>query len=432
MKNNNIKTKKNMTLYRLDNAAQIYTASAQKDWNAVFRVGAQLTEKVKPELLCQAVKDLAPRFPTYYVQVYTGAFWDYLKPVSNYNIVSYETDYPCRPFNIGGDDKPLFRVLFKENKINCEFFHAITDGTGAITYLKTLVAHYLELQGYTIEKSGGILDINDRPTHTEIEDSFQRVYSKKRKASRKEANAYQYQPEARKNYLKMINGYVSVNQVKKLAKEKYHCTITEYLVAVYCYAFLNQYKKDPNNRTVKNPIRISVPANLRSMFQSNTLRNFAMFTNVDIDPWKKEYTFEDVLKEIRGKMRAGLDREKLLNMASQNVSEEKMLIARVAPNFLKKPVMKRCFNQFGERKYTAPLTNLGLQKIPASMAKHVKRFEFMVGETVINRIGCGVIATGDEMTITFTSISEDEAIQNFFFGFMEMEGIRVTAECNVY
>ena len=155
-----------------------------------------------------------------------------------------------------------------------------------------------------------------------------------------------------------------------------------------------------------------------------------MFANVDIDPWKKDYTFEDVIEEIKQKMKEGLEREKLLNMASQNVSEEKMLIARVAPNFLKKPVMKRCFSQFGERKYTSPLTNLGLQRLPASVAPYVKRLEFMVGETVINRIGCGVIATGDEMTITFTSISEDEAIQNFFFGFMEMEGIRVTAECS--
>lgn len=418
-------------LYRLDNAAQIYTASAEKDWNAVFRVGAQMTEDVKPELLQQAVKDLAPRFPTYYVQVHSGAFWDYLKPVGNYNIVSYETEYPCRPFNISGDDKPLFRVLFKKDKISCEFFHCLTDGTGAITYLKTLLGRYLELQGVKIEKANGVLDILDKPSHTETEDSFQRVYSKKRKASRKEANAYQYQPEAQKNYLKVINGYVSVEEVKTLSKQKYHCTITEYLVAVYCYSFLNQYKKDKNNRTTKNPIRISVPANLRSMFQSNTLRNFAMFTNVDIDPRKKNYTFEDVLEEIKQKMKTGLEREKLLNMASQNVSEEKMLIARFAPNFLKKPVMKRCFEQYGERKYTSPLTNLGLQKLPASMQPYVKRLEFMVGETVINRIGCGVIATEDEMTITFSSISADEAIQNFFFGFMEMEGIHVTAECNV-
>lgn len=430
MKNTNMKIKNNMTLYRLDNAGQIYTASAEKDWNAVFRVGAQMSENVNPELLCQAVKDLAPRFPTYYAQVYTGAFWDYLKPATDLNIVSYETDYPCRPFNIGGDDKPLFRVLFKKNRINCEFFHCITDGTGAITYLKTLIGRYLELQGVEVEKEFGVLDVNDRPSHTETEDSFQRVYSKKRKASRKEADAYQYQPEARKNYLKVMNGYVSVSELKTLTKQKYHCTITEYLVAVYCYAFLSQYKKDSDSRNTKKPIRISVPANLRSMFQSDTLRNFAMFANVDIDPWKKNYTFEAVIEEIKEKMKEGLEREKLLNMASQNVSEEKMLIARLAPNFLKKPVMKRCFSKFGERKYTSPLTNLGLQRIPASMTPYVKRFEFMVGETVINRIGCGVIATGDEMTISFTSISEDEAIQNFFFGFMEMEGISVTAECN--
>lgn len=424
------KTKKS-TFYRLDNAGQIYTAAANKDWNAVFRVGAQMTEDVKPELLCQAVKDLAPRFPTYYAQLYTGAFWDYLRPVNNYDIVSYETQYPCRPFNLEGDDKPLFRVLYKKNRINCEFFHSLTDGTGAITYLKTLVARYLELQGVVIEKTDGVLDLNDRPSLTETEDSFQRVYNKKRKASRKEANAYQYLPEMRKNYLKLVHGYVKVDAIKKLTKQKYHCTITEYLVAVYCYAFLNQYKQEKDNRTTKNPIRISVPANLRSMFDSNTLRNFAMFANVDIYPQEREYTFEDVLEEIKRKMHTELESEKLLNMASQNVSEEKMLICRAAPNFLKKPVMKRCWQQFGERKYTSTVTNLGLQKLPDAMAPYVKRLEFLIGGTTLNRIGCGVIATGNEMTITFSSVCEDETIQNFFFGFMEMDGVCAVAERNV-
>lgn len=425
--------KKLENYYRLDNAGQIYTAAATKDWTAIFRVGAQMKNIVNENTLRKAVMDLVPRFPTYYASLYQGAFYDYLAPLEKCDIVSFETDYPCRQFDLEDSSKPLFRVLYRENLISVEFFHSVTDGTGAITYLKTLIARYLELQGHMIEKSGGVLDINDAPTTNETEDSFQRVYDKKRKASRKEANAYQFLPKKKKDFLQVTKGYIDVDQLKDVTKVKYSCTITEYLVAVYCYAFLQQYRKENKgkNHTTKNPIRISVPANLRSFFESTTLRNFAMFTNVDIYPQKKEYTFEDVLQEIKDKMRAGLDKEKLLNMASQNVSEEKMLITKIAPNFLKKPIMKRCFNQFGERKYTSPLTNLGLQKIPDGMTEHVKRFEFMIGETQLNRVNCGVVATGSELTVTFTSTSEDKSIQNFFFGFMEMEGVFVTAECNV-
>lgn len=421
--------------YRLDNAAQIYTASAKKDWNCVFRVGAHLKENVNRALLSQAVIDLAPRFPTFYASLYEGKFYDYLVPIGAYDNVSYEDNTPCRPFDLSDSTKPLFRVLYKDNRISVEFFHSVTDGTGAITYLKTLIARYLTLQGHKIGTGFGVLDITETPSAAETEDAFQRVYDKKRKASRKEADAYQYLPDTRtnKDFFQVTRGYLKVDELKKITKEKYVCTITEYLVAVYCYAYLQQYLRDRNGkkRTTKKPIRISVPANLRSVFESKTLRNFAMFANVDIYPQKREYTFEDVLAEIKAKMQVGLEKENLLNMASQNVSEEKMLITKIAPNFLKKTVMKRCYEMFGERKCTSQLTNLGLQKVPAEMEEHIQRFEFMIGETWLNRQGCGVIATGNEMTVSFTSISPDQTIQNFFFGFMEMEGVCVTAECNI-
>lgn len=142
--------------YALDNAAKIYPAAMNKKWNAVFRVSAHLKMPVNPHLLRRAVADLAPRFPTFYTQLHKGFMWDSLVPAPNLDIVVDDTADPCRPITVGKGNRPMFRVLYFGNEISAEFFHAVTNGTGAVIYLKSLTARYLTLAGYDIKPSQDI------------------------------------------------------------------------------------------------------------------------------------------------------------------------------------------------------------------------------------------------------------------------------------
>ncbi|MEG1835702.1 MAG: hypothetical protein RR229_06210, partial [Oscillospiraceae bacterium] len=76
------------------------------------------------------------------------------------------------------------------------------------------------------------------------------------------------------------------------------------------------------------------------------------FINVEIDPTSCKELPEIIacIKEQCGKL---ITKENLEKGVSTNVSEEKMLIAKIAPNALKKPIMKIGFHLFGERKYTS-------------------------------------------------------------------------------
>ena len=47
----------------------------------------------------------------------------------------------------------LFEVTYYRNRINLEVFHVLTDGTGAMNFLKTLVSNYLTL-AENVEDSG--------------------------------------------------------------------------------------------------------------------------------------------------------------------------------------------------------------------------------------------------------------------------------------
>lgn len=419
--------------YPLDNAANIYPAARTRSWSATFRMGAILREEVRPDVLAQAVDDLSPRFPYFYVQLRQGLFWYRLRGVPDTDLVDREADYPCRPLKIGRCQKPMFRVIYYKKRVAVEFFHALTDGTGASIFLKSLLARYFTLLGYQIPCTHGVLSPDSMPEAHETEDSYQSLYRPSdRGASRREDTAYQYSAPSSEDYLRVVHGLVPVDGLKRVTKAK-GVTITEYLVAVYLYAFyqdMRKHREDTRKRREK-PIKISVPANLRPLFDSQTLRNFALFANVGIDPRRKDYTFDDILRESSQKLRAGLEKEKLRRAASRNVSDASMAIARFAPNFLKRPILKLSFHLYGERLYTSPFSNLGVMTVPPEMEPLIDRFETIIGETAKNIIYCAAISYRNLLNISFSSTSDQTDIQRYFLTFLAEQGIDVRVESNI-
>lgn len=414
-------------LFDLDLSANIYTATRMKKWNQVFRTSVVLKQDVQPEILSQAISDLQSRFPTFYVQLKTGFLRYKLRPTQNEDFLELEKDYPCRPMHIGSGQKPMFRVLYFKKRISVEFFHLVTDGSGSLVYLKTLLARYFELLGCQIEKTQGVLDINEEPKESETEDSFRKIFNcKEEKAPRGEAAAYQYRPEKKKNYLKIISGQISVDQLKHITKPT-GATITGYLVAVYIYAF---YQNMLPNKS-KKPIKISVPANLRRLFDSETLRNFSLFANVGIDPQSRDYTFDEILSEIVPKIKKSLSKEMLSRMASTNVSDSNLLIFRLAPLLLKRLILKIGAAIYGSRLMTSSQTNLGIITVPPRMEEHVDHFEMLIGEILKNALNCATITYQDTIAITFTSTSAVTDIQRFFFAFLAEQGLHVSIQSNV-
>lgn len=60
-----------------------------------------------------------------------------------------------------------------QNRIAVEFYHALTDGTGGMVFLKSLLAEYIEQKyGVEIPNECGVLDRLTQPQEEELEDSF--------------------------------------------------------------------------------------------------------------------------------------------------------------------------------------------------------------------------------------------------------------------
>ena len=412
--------------FPLDVAGIIYPNARRYGWCTTYRFAFIMKEEVDPVILKQALKDISPRFPSFFVKIKAGLFWYYLERADDLDIVEEEDYYPCRYIETTETTKPAIRVLYYKNRISIETFHSVADGGGALVFNKTLVARYLELKkGIKITITPDIADINEKPKKYEMEDSFRANYKKMKGLTRKEETAYCYKAPLIKNYYKIIHGLIPAEDIKAAAKAR-GMTITEFLMVTYLYAF---YINAPGK--VNKPIKISIPASLRARFGSRTLRNFSLFANIGFNPeGRTDITFEEIFEMVKGKMEHSLSTEELHKMLCINVRDAQNPILRFIPNALKKPVMQFIFDHAGENKFTSGMTNLGVQKMPPEMYEHIDRMECLLGSSPTKHLLCAMISYNNIVNISFTSASKKTDVQKTFFRVLSENGVRVRIECN--
>ena len=125
--------------YSLDNAAKIFPPSKSKKDPKIFRFSVTLFDEVKIDVLNKALNETLEEYPIFKSSLKKGIFWYYLEEVNKVYEVKNEDKCPCSKIN----NNNLFEVSVYKNRINLEVDHALTDGTGTLTFLKSLVANYL-------------------------------------------------------------------------------------------------------------------------------------------------------------------------------------------------------------------------------------------------------------------------------------------------
>lgn len=121
---------------KLDNAATIYPSTMSRKYAAMFRVSVTLKDKVDKDILQCALNNIIDRFPIFKFKLKKGLFWCYLKKIEETPIIEQDYNNPMLRIKFKNHRNYLFRVRYHENRIAIEFFHALTDGTGAIIFLQ--------------------------------------------------------------------------------------------------------------------------------------------------------------------------------------------------------------------------------------------------------------------------------------------------------
>lgn len=415
---------------RLDNAAKIYPAARRKNWTNLFRQSVTLKEAVDTAVLQRALDVTVKRFPTICARLRKGMFWYYLHQIPQAPDIRQEYSYPLVYMSRKEVGQCAFRVIVYGNRIAVEFFHSLTDGNGALVFLKSLTAEYLEQKyGITVPAEDGVLDRKEAPRQEELEDSFPK-YAGKVLASRKDTNAWRMEnisPTDGFQYLTCFQ--IPVKPALDLAHQ-HGVTLTAFFGTVMLQALYDlQKEKVPNPRKQKR-LKLLIPADLRRLFPSKTLRNFAMYTIPELDPRLGAYTFREICDVVRHKMGLEITAKHMSTIIATNVGDEQNPFVRLIPLPIKNAVMKMIFDTVGERKSCLSMSNLGQIKVPAVMQDYITRFDFILGVQAVAPYNCGMLSYGDTIYINFIRNICEPALERHFHRILRDMGLLVTVESN--
>ena len=415
---------------RLDNAATIYPANMTRQFSVMFRFSAALTEEVDPVLLDRALKNVLRRMPSFSYRLKEGIFWCYFRHIDGTPGVSQDVGNPMTRIRWKENNYFMFRVRYFGKRVSAEFFHAVTDGTGGLTFFLTLLAEYLRLgHGIRISYGGRILDPEAAPDPGEYEDSFS-VYARNTGTMEKERKAYHVRgTEEKKHILDIITGKIPVARIKEEA-DRYGCTVTAFLTSVMIDSLqsLQKAENDPHRRHM--PIKISIPVNLRRFYPSRTLRNFSSYVNVGIDGWLGEYSLDEIAVQVKSQMDMMITEKRLNAKISGNTALAKNIFVRLVPMFIKKFVISAIELRMGDNYISQNLSNMGNVELPKEMAAYVTDLNFILGRSRNKAGSASCISYNGNLYITFTrKIKETSFEKNFFTRLVEM-GIPVEIESN--
>lgn len=388
--------KKKRYWFKIDNAGKVFPSISNPERTNTFRLSATLFDKVDPLKLESAVNIVLPRFESFAIQIKNGIFWQYFQENHRTFKVKPEPAILTQYFNPKNHQGYLFQVYYYDSRITLETFHALTDGSGALQFLQSILFQYLSLQSIPIDTQGLILSAQPNKPK-ENEDAFLAHFDKSAKKPEKETHAFHFKGETFDHQFSLLFTFqMQLSQLKETVKSKFNATITQYFSAVIIYAIM---RENAEFYVQKKPLKLFIPINLRPYFDAVTLRNFSLYLKNVFDPSDHTLPFEAILDKVKSQFAPQLSKEALLGRISQYVSLEKVLWLRLMPFFIKNIAFKIGYDILGAKINTASFSNLGLVKLPDDMKPYVQSMNFIIGGF---NVGLSSLSYGD---ITFFNVS---------------------------
>lgn len=402
---------------KLDNTAKIFSLSVDDDMS-VFRLSALLKDKIKEDLLKRAVIKALEDYPEYRVKLGSGLFWNYLDFNNKGPVVEEEDDIPCANINFRKNNNYLFKVSYYKNKINLDIYHVLTDGTGAITFFKSLIYHYIDLRYDLKHEKEEKVDIGTK-------DQYLKYYEKEYSRGSDLKPAYIIPNKVNNKINNTYHYTISIKEMKKICK-KNKVTITEYIAALYVYSLYRAFW----NKESKKEISVSIPINLRKHYEDETLSNFFTYTNIVSNfIGKDNVSFEDVLKQVKSEFLNKLNSEKIREYLARDVKLGMNLSIRLVPLFAKKIFIKY-IGFMVTNSATSRLSNIGIIDFKEEYKKYIDNVLVLVLPNKVQKVKCTVCSYEDKLNITMNSNINDEVFENIFLDLLNNSIKDVKVESN--
>lgn len=394
------------TWYDLDNVAKIFPSTSSIKDTRVFRFACSLKEDVKKDILQKALDKTMKSYPMFSSILKRGMFWYYLETSNIVPIVKEENDPVCDTIYRYSNKNLLFNITYFKKRINLEIYHALSDGTGALQFLKTVVLNYLKIK----HKLDNDIKLDDISSLTEKEDdSFKKYYKrgKRKKIVVERDRAYKIKNfKYSENRIKVIEGIFSTIDLLNLS-HKYNTSLTVFLTSV----LLKSIEETMRTRDKNKPVSITIPVDLRRHFKSSTVRNFFVTMNIKYKFTNENSGLETIIAEVDRQFKDNLTKDSLFEKFNHYAAIEHKFLIRIIPLFLKDIIMKMYFKN-EMKSSTTTLSNIGVVNMPEEVKKYINMFTFFYGTKEIHLCMCSY---DDKTNVSFTSRYIDSEIEKNFF-----------------
>ena len=402
----------------LENPAKIFPATSGKKDERVFRFACELNEMVQEEILQKAVDKSMEKFSLFGCVMRKGLFWNYLEESNLKPEVRQEYKEPCSRLYVRDQKNLLFEITYFQKRINLEIFHALTDGTGALEFIRTIVYHYLMLAHPDEVKGPFSLLDSDMTDYQKGEDCFAKHYEKETKKIKiPKYKAFQMPyPTIEKGQLSILEGVAPVDQLIVIS-HKYHTTITVLLTAILFRAFAMEMSAQQK----KKPVAFMIPVNLRQFFPSASVRNYFGWIDVGYDFSKGNDQLETLIDYTADFFKKEITPERMAYRVNGLVGLEQNFFTRVVPLEVKLLALQ-LGNWSSRNDNTAIFSNVGKVKMPKECAPFIRLFDIFTCTPQMELCTCSY---ENNMVMSFTYTCENTTVLRNFFRMLTELGLPV-------
>ena len=409
--------------YPVDNSAILHLAVLQPGKANIFRFCADLTEEVDPDALQKAVDVLTPQFPLLVAGIRSDLWRYYVVPVEESPKV--EPDRATIAYmDMEQIRRCAMRVLYRRHQISVEFFHSLTDGYGALIYLRRLVAEYFRFaRGIHCSEEELQRTAPRYAEEAEAEDGFLTHVGDKT-GPRNNTPAFQPGEGELIERVNITTGKFSTREILDAA-HRYGISMTTFLAAVMMESLRElQAKKNIRRKT----IQLMVPVNMRNLFPCRTLHNFSLYATPGIDPDKLGEDFENVAQKVDAQLKKQFDRDYLQAMLTTNVKLDRNPLIVWLPLAVRCFCLKLAYRFFGGRTSCMSLSNLGRVQFPKEIEPYITGVAVHMSPRISSAYNCGVISHGEKLYINFSRCMAQPELEVLFFKKLQEHGCTCEVE----
>ena len=405
---------------KLDDQATIYSLSRNKKDPSIFRLSVTLKEDINRDILQKAVEISLQKYQAYKVKMKAGLFWYYLEENTQSPIVTKEKDNPFKNLNTPKNNNYLFKVTYQNNRIDIEFFHTLTDGTGGSEFFKEIIYNYIEL--FYLKGKSKVIS-------TEIiadsENAYTNNYLKNPIKVKNPLKAFTISgKELKQGLVAITHVKIPVSEIKAVSKEK-QCSLSIFLVSLLVYSI---YKEKYQKYNSTKPINVCIPVDLRKYFSTETVSNFVSYIVASIKLEKND-SFEDILIKVKQEFENKLQEEQIVSTMTSNGKAMNNILIKMLPLVIKRPAI--LLGTLGFKTiFSTTFSNIGVLNIKDEYKEYIEDYYFTLAPDWAEKIRCGVVSFNDKMVVTFGTNLITSDIEKRFTSLLDELQISYKIETN--